>query len=136
MLKTGGALMDLQKCLRYFAGTSTRAIRTRRPLHKDNEVELNNVDRFGVGLEKRITDNGEALARSLANAQSFPNRGSTALAQCFFGEAERRAGRAAVSKAAVRAVPMFAGFQVKLQFLKESAALGICKRDRVERVRY
>ena len=75
--------MDLQKCLRYFAGTSTRAIRTRRPLHKDNEVELNNVDRFGVGLEKRITDKVEALARSLANAQSFPNRGSTALAQCF-----------------------------------------------------
>ena len=76
--------MELQKCLRYFAGTSTRAIRTRRPLHKDNEVQLNNVDRFGVGLEKRITDKVEALARSLANAQSFPIRGSTALAQCFW----------------------------------------------------
>ena len=54
----------------------------------------------------------------------------------FFGEAECCARRAAVSEAVIRAVPMFAGFQVKLQFLKESAALRICKRDRVERVRY
>ena len=53
-----------------------------------------------------------------------------------FGEAECCARRAAVSEAVIRAVPVFAGCKVLSQFLMASAALGICKRDRVVRVRY